>query len=171
MFCSRAIRNLIGRSSVSPASKLWTMSNSKHFHNSVKFRSLTHEARAVQKILLRSNVETWSLVRACGVQVRGIHTSNARRQNNEDNKKNNDDDEKDRMLSALKTAVGFFVVPLFLLYLFSGTGSPRREASANPIPRDRAAGTFYCTILLNVIMVDVLYFSSTQPAHHRDPME
>ena len=165
MFCSRAIRNLIGRSSVNPASKLWTMSNSKHFHNSVKFRSFTHEARAVQKILLRSNVETWSLVRACGVQVRGIHTSNARRQNNEDNKKNNDDDEKDRMLSALKTAVGFFVVPLFLLYLFSGTGSPRREASANPIPRDRAAGRFYpiILILLNVIISNVLHIFQLNP--------
>ena len=31
------------------------------------------------------------------------------------------------MLSFLKTAVGFFVVPLFLLYMFSGSSSDRRR--------------------------------------------
>ena len=48
-------------------------------------------------------------------------------QDNEDNQEaDDDDDEKDRMLSMLKTAVGFFLVPLALFTLFGG-GSDRQD--------------------------------------------
>jgi len=44
------------------------------------------------------------------------------------------------MLSAAKTAMGFFIVPLFLLYLFSGFSSNRRENLNNlERTRDRTA--------------------------------
>lgn len=48
------------------------------------------------------------------------------KQDQEENDKENeeeDDDERDRMLSALKTAVGFLAVPLLMMFIFGGFGS------------------------------------------------
>ena len=129
MLCSKAIRRLIARSPVISPTKFWCHSNSRNFHNSVKIRNFSNEAKAVQRILCRSDLGNMNLAKICG--VRFIHSSSPRRNSNEDNdKKNNNDDEKDRMISFLKTAVGFFVVPLFLFYIFSPSNSGgRREGN------------------------------------------
>jgi len=80
-------------------------------------RNLSGEAKAARKMLERSRLGIQSLERICGVKM--LHTGESRRQKDEHEK---NDDEKDRMLSALKTAVGFFFVPLLLLLMFSGSG-------------------------------------------------
>ena len=48
------------------------------------FRTFSNEARAVQKILSRSNIQTLSLARVCGLNVRTLHTSQSRSSDNED---------------------------------------------------------------------------------------
>jgi len=80
-------------------------------------RTYLDEARAARKIIERSGLGVRNLERMCGVRM--LHTGSCRYQKD---KGNRDDDEKDRMLSALKTAVGFFFVPLLLLLVFSGSG-------------------------------------------------
>merc|ERR1719336_3145846 len=57
-----------------------------------------------------------------------MHTSSVRekgeKQDQDSNKQNeDDDDERDRMLSALKTAVGFLAVPLLIMFIYGGFGS------------------------------------------------
>ena len=143
MLCARAVRNLVSRHSLhSGSTRNWAVPNSRSLHNSVK--TFSNEARAVQKILSRSNIHTLSLARVCGVNIRGLHTSKSRFSENDDQgKKNNDEDEKARMLSALKTAMGFFIAPLFLLYLFNGFNSNRSENLNNlERTRDRTAGIY-----------------------------
>ena len=44
-------------------------------------------------------------------------------ENDKENGEEEDDDERDRMLSALKTAVGFLAVPLLMMFIFGGFGS------------------------------------------------
>lgn len=80
-------------------------------------RNLAGEARAVKRMLQRSGLGVRNLEKMCGVRM--IHTGDPRRQKDEDQK---NDDERDRWLSALKTAVGFFVVPLLLLLIYSRSG-------------------------------------------------
>ena len=85
------------------------------------------EAKAARRILLRSSLhQPGQLLRLSGVRL--LHTSGGRRQGGEggDKKQGQDDDERDRMLSALKTAVGFLAVPMLLLLVF-GMGGSRRE--------------------------------------------
>ena len=144
MLCARAVRNLVSRSSLQSGSSHWTPSHSRNFHNS--FRTFSNETKAVQRILSRSNIQTLSLARVCGLNVRTLHTSQSRSSDKEDQGKKNDEDEKARMLSALKTAMGFFIAPLFLLYLFNGFNSNRRENINNlEQTRDRTAGIYqYC---------------------------
>ena len=138
MLCARALRNLVSRSSLHSRSRNWTR-NTRNLHNSL--RTVSNEARAVQKILTRSNIQTLSLARVCGLNVRTLHTSQSRFSEKDDQGKKNDEDEKARMLSALKTAMGFFIVPIFLLYLFNGFSSNRRENISNlERTRDRSAG-------------------------------
>ena len=76
----------------------------------------------------RSNIQTTNQVlRLSGLRL--MHTSSVRekgeKQDQDSNKKQNedDDDERDRMLSALKTAVGFLAVPLLIMFIFGGMGS------------------------------------------------
>merc|ERR1719233_299912 len=91
-------------------------------------RNFIAEARAAKKIIQRSGLCAGSLERICGVRM--IHTGNTWRQK-DDGQKN--DDEKERMISALKTAVGFFFVPLLLLFVFgggAGGGGGRSESMA-----------------------------------------
>merc|ERR1719193_2980799 len=59
-----------------------------------------------------------------------IHTSSVRekgekqdQEENDDKENEEEDDERDRMLSALKTAVGFLAVPLLIMFIFGGFGS------------------------------------------------
>ena len=146
MFCARAVRNLVSRNYLTSGARYWTVANTRSFHNS--FRKYSIEAKAVQRILSRSNIQTLSVARVCGLNVRTIHTSQSKSSQNEDQGKKNDEDEKERMLSALKTAVGFFIVPLFILYLFNGFSSNRRE-NLNSLERtrDRAAGLASLRIL------------------------
>ena len=122
MLCAKAIRDLVGRQSKLSGTRVWASSNYRSFHRIVPVRNFSNEAKAVQRILARSQFGGDNLVRICGVRL--LHTSPRRLNDNDDSKKN-DDDEKERMLSALKTAVGFFVVPLFLLYIFSGANNTR----------------------------------------------
>ena len=120
MLCSKAIRHLISRSTVVSPTKFWAYSGSRHFHNSVKIRNFSNEAKAVQRILSRSDIGNIHLAKICG--VRFLHFSHPRRSSNEDNdKKNNNDDEKDRMLSFLKILLvvvcltrGFAETPILL---------------------------------------------------------
>jgi len=106
MFNSNALRML-----VLPAGRI----GARGLHN---IRNLAGEARAARRMLQRSELGVRNLERMCGVRM--IHTGGPRRQKDDDQK---NDDEKDRMLSALKTALGFFFVPLVLLLIFSGVGS------------------------------------------------
>ena len=88
----------------------------------------------------RSNIQTTNqLLRLSGLRL--MHTSSVRekgeKQNQASNKQNeDDDDERDRMLSALKTAVGFLAVPLLIMFIFGGVGSggggggPREDSSS-----------------------------------------
>eukprot|EP00092_Neocalanus_flemingeri_P024531 GFUD01026605.1.p1 GENE.GFUD01026605.1~~GFUD01026605.1.p1 ORF type:complete len:767 (+),score=233.55 GFUD01026605.1:666-2966(+) len=116
MLCSRAVRimtglgpgRLLGRHSV----QTWARGRGIH-----TIRNYAGEARAARRMLERSGLGVKSLERICGVRM--IHTGDPKRQKDNDQK---NDDEKDRMLSALKTAVGFFIVPLLLLLMFSGAG-------------------------------------------------
>ena len=68
------------------------------------------------------------MLRLSGLRL--IHTSSVRekgeKQDQEENGKENqeeDGDERDRMLSALKTAVGFLAVPLLIMFIYGGFGS------------------------------------------------
>ena len=142
MLCARAVRNLVSRSFLHSRSTNGTLRNSRNLHNSL--RTVSNEARAVQKILTRSNIPTLSLARVCGLNIRTLHTSQSRFSEKDDQGKKNDEDEKARMLSALKTAMGFFIVPIFLLYLFNGFSSNRRENLNNlERTRDRSAGIYF----------------------------
>ena len=121
MFCSKAIRILAGRKTA----QLTVLCNnsSRRFLHSLKVRNFANEAKAAQRILARSPILPSDLARMCGVRL--IHTTDSRRQNEEGKEKKNDDDEKDRMLSALKTAVAFFAAPMLLIFLFRS--GDRRE--------------------------------------------
>ena len=125
MFCAKAIRILAGRKSA----KLTVLCNnsSRRFLHSVKVRNFSNEAKAAQRILSRSQIVPSDLARMCAVRL--LHTSDTRRQTEEEGreKKNEEDDEKDRMLSALKTAMAFFAAPMLLIFLFRS--GDRRESS------------------------------------------
>ena len=124
MFCSKAIRILAGRKSA----KLTVLCNnsSRRFLHSLKVRNFANEAKAAQKILSRSQIVPSDLAKICGVRL--IHTSDTRRQTGDEGKEQkNEDDEKDRMLSALKTAVAFFAAPMLLIFLFRSGSSDRRD--------------------------------------------
>ena len=79
--------------------------------------------------MIRSNIRnTDQLLRLSGLRL--IHTSSVREKGEKQNQEENDDkeneeedDERDRMLSALKTAVGFLAVPLLIMFIFGGFGS------------------------------------------------
>ena len=85
--------------------------------------------KTIQYLMLdfRSNIQTTDqLLRLSGLRL--MHTSSVRekgeKQDQDNNKQNeDDDDERDRMLSALKTAVGFLAVPLLIMFIFGGMGS------------------------------------------------
>jgi len=85
------------------------------------------EIKAARILLERSNIQTTDqLLRLSGLRL--MHTSSVRekgeKQDQDSNKQNeDDDDERDRMLSALKTAVGFLAVPLLIMFIFGGMGS------------------------------------------------
>jgi len=85
------------------------------------------EIKAARILLNRSNIQTTDqLLRLSGLRL--MHTSSVRekgeKQDQDSNKQNEeDDDERDRMLSALKTAVGFLAVPLLIMFIFGGMGS------------------------------------------------
>ena len=124
MFCAKAIRILAGRKSA----KLTVLCNnsSRRFLHSLKVRNFANEAKAAQRILSRSQIVPSDLARMCGVRL--IQTSDTRRQTEDEGKeKKNEDDEKDRMLSALKAAVGFFLAPMLLIFLFRS--GERRETN------------------------------------------
>ena len=124
MFCAKAIRILAGRKSA----KLTVLCNnsSRRFLHSLKVRNFANEAKAAQKILSRSQIVPSDLAKICGVRL--IHTSDTRRQTGDEGKEQkNEDDEKDRMLSALKTAVAFFAAPMLLIFLFRSGSSDRRD--------------------------------------------
>ena len=78
---------------------------------------------------IRSNIQsTDQLLRLSGLRL--IHTSSVRekgekqdQEENDDKENEEEDDERDRMLSALKTAVGFLAVPLLIMFIFGGFGS------------------------------------------------
>merc|ERR1719495_2726799 len=135
MFCSKTIRILAGRNS----SKLTVLCNnsSRRFLHSLKIRNFANEAKAAQRILSRSQNVPSDLVRACG--VRFLHSTDPRRQGG-DNGQKNDDDERDRMLSALKTAVAFLAAPLLLIFLFRGSDTDRRETVSNLERPQRSGG-------------------------------
>merc|ERR1719495_1723998 len=135
MFCSKTIRILAGRNS----SKLTVLCNnsSRRFLHSLKIRNFANEAKAAQRILSRSQNVPSDLVRACG--VRFLHSTDPRRQGG-DNGQKNDDDERDRMLSALKTAVAFLAAPLLLIFQFRGSDTDRRETVSNLERPQRSGG-------------------------------
>jgi len=105
------------------------------------------EIKAARILLERSNIQTTNqLLRLSGLRL--MHTSSVRekgeKQDQDSNKQNeDDDDERDRMLSALKTAVGFLAVPLLIMFIFGGMGSggggggPREDSSSLAMNRAR----------------------------------
>jgi len=105
------------------------------------------EIKAARILLERSNIQTTDqLLRLSGLRL--MHTSSVRekgeKQDQDSNKQNeDDDDERDRMLSALKTAVGFLAVPLLIMFIFGGMGSggggggPREDSSSLAMNRAR----------------------------------
>ena len=63
------------------------------------------------------------------------------KQDQEENDKENeeeDDDERDRMLSALKTAVGFLAVPLLIMFIYGGFGSGSSGGGSSSGGEDRS---------------------------------
>lgn len=73
-------------------------------------------------------------------------------ENDKENEEEEDDDERDRMLSALKTAVGFLAVPLLMMFIFggfgsgssgSGSGSGGEEHSTSALSRCLCEQKFY----------------------------
>ena len=96
------------------------------------------EVRAARRLLARSDLGAASLVRL-------LHTTPARPGSDP---KKEDDEERERLLSALKTAVGFLIVPLLLLFMFRDTGGAveggpagsaglSRELAENPETAER----------------------------------
>ena len=64
------------------------------------------------------------------------------KQDQEENDKENeeeDDDERDRMLSALKTAVGFLAVPLLIMFIYGGFGSGSSGGGSSSGGEDRSS--------------------------------
>ena len=86
------------------------------------------ECMYVSASFIRSKIQsTDQLLRLSGLLQ--IHTSSVREkgekqeQDDDREKEEEDDDERDRMLSALKTAVGFLAVPLLIMLIYGGFGS------------------------------------------------
>jgi len=128
MLCVRAVRVLAGGGQGQVLARLGV-----HGRAGVHVRNYLGEARATKRMIERSGLGVSSLERMCGVRM--IHTGNSRRQK-DDGQKN--DDEKERMISALKTAIGFFFVPLLLLLMFSGSGGGGGGRSDTVTGLDRA---------------------------------
>ena len=152
MFCAKAIRILAGRKSA----KLTVLCNnsSRRFLHSLKVRNFANEARAAQRLLSRSQIVPSDLARMCG--ARFLHTSDGRRQE-EGKEKKNEDDEKDRMLSALKTAVAFFAAPMLLIFLFR---SGERRDTKNQLETGQRSGearteSRFCFSTLSFVQVEL----------------
>ena len=112
MLCARAVRNLVSRHSPPSGSRHWAAPNSRNLHNSL--RTFSNEARAVQKILSRSNIHTLSLARVCGLNIRGLHTSQSRFSENDDQGKKNDEDENNA--SATYASLGMLLASMFTFF-------------------------------------------------------
>jgi len=136
MLCARAVRNLVHKRLL--PSRYWAIQNPRHLHNfsSINNRILSNEAKAVQKILAKSKLNGIQVARICG--VRSFHTSHTDWNKNDDEKKKQDeDDDKERIMSALKTAVGFLAVPLMMYFVFF-SGQDRRRENMNWERENRA---------------------------------
>ena len=78
------------------------------------------------------------------------------KQDQEENDKENeeeDDDERDRMLSALKTAVGFLAVPLLIMFIYGGFGSGSSGGGSSSGGEDRstsALSRYLCALKLKL---------------------
>merc|ERR1719228_1620140 len=111
--------------------------------NKMMVRLPRSEVQAARILLQRSNIQsTDQLLRLSGLRL--IHTSSVRekgeKQEQEDDKENEeeDDDERDRMLSALKTAVGFLAVPLLVMFIFGGFGGGSSGGGSSSGGEDRS---------------------------------
>jgi len=134
MILSRIFMLRQGLKSAAPAHFSKTDFPSKGFHHCLN--NAKREIKAVRKMALASNLSFQQLGRICGVRM--LHTGRVCH-DKENGQKN--DDEKDRMLSALKTAVGFFFVPLLLLFIFSGAGAGGdRSNTVNNLDRAQRPG-------------------------------
>jgi spastic paraplegia protein 7 len=131
MLCAKAVKVLAGGGQGQVLARLGVQGRAGL--RGVHVRNYLVEARATKRMIERSGLGVSSLERMCGVRM--IHTGNSRRQK-EDGQKN--DDEKERMISALKTAIGFFFVPLLLLLVFSGSGGGGGGRSDTVTGLDRA---------------------------------
>ena len=131
MLCSKAIRILSGRNS----SRFTVLCNnsSRRFLQTLKVKNFANEAKAAQRILSRSQIVPSDLVRICGARL--LHSTDPSRQREEEQNNKNDDDERDRILSALKTAVAFLGAPLLLFFLFSRSDRRDTATSMNQAPK------------------------------------
>jgi len=165
MLSSRAMRVIGVGGHVRALGRTWGQGRELHH-----VRNYIAEARAAKKIIQRSGLGVGSLERICGVRM--IHTGNARRQR-DDGQKN--DDEKERMISALKTAVGFFFVPLLLLFVFGGGagGGGGRSESVAGLDRAQRPGQpigeiqwndFYQNLLLKGEVQEIVIHSGVNRA-------
>ena len=97
----------------------------------------------VSASFIRSKIQsTDQLLRLSGLLQ--IHTSSVREkgekqeQDDDREKEEEDDDERDRMLSALKTAVGFLAVPLLIMFIYGGFGSGSSGGGSSSGGEDRS---------------------------------
>lgn len=147
LFGSRQLRLLVGCRLVIPKQPVsssamfrpFTSQNKTIQRQFINTKMFSSETKACRHLLKRSGInDVWQWQRMCGAKM--IHTSQINHQNEDKDGRQDpdDDDEKQRMLSMLKTAVGFFLVPLALFTLFrlgdtNSTNSLDRDRNGKPV--------------------------------------
>jgi len=147
-------------------------------HGARYYSSMKRELVACHRLLNRSGLNSIpKLERLLGANH--IHTSAKyfQRDDNNDKKYDKNGDDRERMLSALKTAVGFFLVPILLILTFGGGGSSSRSTDQlqepnNRLPNERGQGnstdiswnSFYYNLLLKGEVKEIIIHSGVNRA-------
>merc|ERR1719295_871539 len=147
-------------------------------HGARYYSSMKRELIACHRLLNRSGLNSIpKLERLLGANHIQTSAKYFQKDDNNDKKYDKNGDDRERMLSALKTAVGFFLVPILLILTFGGGGSSSRSTeqfqdSNNRPPNERGQGnstdiswnSFYYNLLLKGEVKEIIIHSGVNRA-------
>merc|ERR1719295_219205 len=147
-------------------------------HGARYYSSMKRELIACHRLLNRSGLNSIpKLERLLGANHIQTSAKYFQKDDNNDKKYDKNGDDRERMLSALKTAVGFFLVPILLILTFGGGGSSSRSTeqfqdSNNRLPNERGQGnstdiswnSFYYNLLLKGEVKEIIIHSGVNRA-------